>query len=544
MARDDEQGLAALASAKARADAEHTLHGIADATVFSGLLPYILDPHGQGSRLSVRSRPETVVVRERKRAGGVFYTPGDVAAFMAAEVLCELGDDAFPLTVFDPACGTGVFLRSVLVELQRCAPHADAFDLACSCLYGTDIDPWAVDASAFVILQECFAAVRTRGIPPVAAWHALRLNLAHVDALRLDPGAGLPHDDPKRIARLECRARLKAGKIPETSGDVLPPGPLPFHYLFPEIAEGPHVIIGNPPYADLGPRPDILALSRRFETLRAATRPTVDLYPLFVEQMVRLTTPNAHGGAMVLPLSLACNTGPQFIALRALLARTPGHWRFAFFDREPHALFGEDVKTRNAIVLWSRQGNDPSVLVSTGPLQKWRGRSRVRMFENITFTPVRVDIRMGIPKVEGKLQATALLQLLEQAHVLEHVMFGMRRATLAETYRSDGRTVYIGATAYNFLNVFLQPPPWEAPPESELTKHPLYALICPTHADAIRVFGIFQQPVSILVVARQWGRVPCIPARHRGLARRANVPQPAICTPSCGARSGYLATGF
>jgi hypothetical protein len=57
---------------------------------------------------------------------------------------------------------------------------------------------------------------------------------------------------------------------------------------------------------------------------------------------------------MVVPLSLACNESAQYQACRARIASAPGHWRFAFFDREPHALFGEDVKTRNVIVLWQR----------------------------------------------------------------------------------------------------------------------------------------------------------------------------------------------
>jgi len=36
-----------------------------------------------------------------------------------------------------------------------------------------------------------------------------------------------------------------------------------------------------------------------------------------------------------------------------------GTWRCAFFDREPHALFGEDVETRNAILFRREVVNDP-----------------------------------------------------------------------------------------------------------------------------------------------------------------------------------------
>ena len=489
-------GFARLIPDESLLEAESALHEIADRKALYDLLPYILDPHGEGSRMSVMLRPETAQARARKRAEGVFYTPADVAGFMAAGIIRRLADDAIPLTVLDPACGSGVFLRAVLSELRRRSPGADAFDLACSCLYGTDIDPWAVDATAFVVLADCADAVGARDIAPVAAWHALRLNLAHVNGLRLDPGKALPHDDPARIARLACRAALKAGNLPDVSGKSSPAGSLKFHVVFPEIAEGAHIVIGNPPYADVGPGNDLLSLSKRFETFQAAPRPTSDLYPLFVEQMTRLTAPDAHGGAMVLPLSIGCNTGRQFVGLRRLLARTSGHWRFAFFDREPHALFGEDVKTRNAIVLWTRQGGEAKVRISTGPLRKWRGGDRARMLESVDFTPIESDIRTGIPKVEGLAQAAALIVLSAERHTVLHAVTHIGRATLSDAMRGDGSTVFVAATAYNFLSVFLRPDALELGDADELTENPMLALSCPSRQAALQVFALLSSKLA------------------------------------------------
>jgi hypothetical protein len=82
------------------------------------LLPYILDPHGPGSRLSVRRRPETREARIRKRNEGIFYTPADVAAYMVDEILRHLQKGTHPITIFDPACGTGTFLRAALHTLR------------------------------------------------------------------------------------------------------------------------------------------------------------------------------------------------------------------------------------------------------------------------------------------------------------------------------------------------------------------------------------------------------------------------------------------
>ena len=489
-------GFAVLVPQASLLEAESALHDIADRKALCDLLPYILDPHGEGSRMSVMLRPETAEARVRKRAEGVFYTPADVAGFMAAGIIRRLADDAIPLTVLDPACGSGVFLRAVLSELQRRSPGADAFDLACSCLYGTDVDPWAVNAAAFVVLADCADAVRARGIAPVTAWHALRLNLAHVNTLRLDPGKALSHDDPARIARLACRAALKAGKLPDVSGKSSPAGALEFHVVFPELAEGARIVIGNPPYADIGPANDLLSLSKRFETFQAAPRPTSDLYPLFVEQMTRLTAPDAHGGAMVLPLSIGCNTGRQFLGLRRLLARTSGHWRFAFFDREPHALFGEDVKTRNAIVMWTRQGCEAEVRISTGPLRKWRGGDRARMLESIDFTPIASDIRTGIPKVEGLAQAAALTVLSADRHTVLHAVTHIGRATLSDAMRGDVSTVFVAATAYNFLSVFLRPDALGLSGADELTENPMLALTCPSREAALQVFALLSSKIA------------------------------------------------
>lgn len=491
-----EGGFTALIDSASRLKAESAIHEIANPRALLDLLPYILESHGEGSRMSVMLRPETAVARARKRADGVFYTPADVASFMAAGIIRCLSDDAIPLTVFDPACGSGVFLRAVLSELKRRSPGASAFDLACSCLYGADIDPWAVNASAFVVLADCFDDVQARGITPVAAWHALRLNLAHLNALRLDPGRALPHDDPERIERLACRAKLKAGKLPDVMGKDAPAGSLEFQMVFPEIAEGACIVIGNPPYADIGTGNDSLSLSKRFETFQAAPRPSSDLFPLFVEQMTRLTAPNAHGGAMVLPLSMACNTGRQFLGLRRLLARTAGHWRFAFFDREPHALFGEDVKTRNAIVLWTREGCEADVRISTGPLRKWRGEDRARMLESVSFTPISADIRAGIPKIEGTAQAEALTRLLVEPHTLLHAVTHFGRATLTEALRGNASTVFVAATAYNFLSVFLCPRSTTVDGGGELTENPMLALSCPSQEAAFQVFAFLSSTIA------------------------------------------------
>jgi hypothetical protein len=67
------------------------LAGTLDAlTVLPGhseLLPYVLESHGPGSRLSVMRDPATKAARITKKRAGVFYTPPDVATFIVRSAM-------------------------------------------------------------------------------------------------------------------------------------------------------------------------------------------------------------------------------------------------------------------------------------------------------------------------------------------------------------------------------------------------------------------------------------------------------------------------
>ena len=467
------EDLTALLSDHAMIRAEAALRAEADASAYLQLLPYVLDPHGPGSRLSVRRDPETHSARSRKRAEGIFYTPADVAEYMAGACLAEVSGEP-PPRVFDPACGTGIFLRAALQEMRRRDATRDAFSLASECLFGADIDPWPLDATAFVLLADSWSDLRGKETVPAEAWRRLRMNLACIDTLRIDP-ASIVQGDAKSLP----------GK-----------GRVSISRLFPALKRGPAVVLGNPPYADLGRRPDLGELGSVYNTLAVKPQPNAEIYLPFVEQMIRLADKEVCSGALVLPLSVACNVGSQFSVTRELVSKTRGRWRFAFFDREPHALFGEDVKTRNAIMLWSRRPSDTRPVLSTGPLRKWRGDSRAAMFRSLGFTVVDRDIRAGIPKIEGERQAAALRKLSVRGGRLEQVAQSIGRVELADTTDVDDRTVFVGATAYNFLNVFLRSPRGVLHAGRTLSEHPLHAVRCAPRTTALAVFGVLSSHLA------------------------------------------------
>lgn len=437
-------------------------------------LPYILDPHGPGSRLSVMRDPDTRAARVQKRAEGVFYTPSDVAEYMVSNCLDSLDIDSCP-KIFDPACGTGIFLRVALQELRRRNKEKSAISIAVECLFGTDVAPWPLDATAFVLLADILMNELDEQRNPGQLWRRLRTNLVCTDALLVEPGdtssdsTNRHHNDTNRLSLAT---------------------------LFPAIQDGPTVMVGNPPYADLGDSPCLGKLVQSFKTLSVKPTPTAEICVAFVEQMVRLANRNQCAGSLVLPLSVACNIGPQFVAVRQLIQSTTGEWRFAFFDREPQGLFGEDVKTRNAIIFWRRDALSENSVLSSGPLRRWRGQNRASMFDRIGFTRISCDIRGGIPKVEGCSQVSALEALNARWDRLEQAVHSVKRINLSGTTDASDRVLFVGSTAYNYLNVFLRPPQKVFRSEHQLSRSQLYAIQCASSKDALAIFGILTSHLS------------------------------------------------
>ena len=78
----------------AREEAIAALRDLRDDPDLLDLLPYVLEPHGPGSRLSVMRDPSTRIA-EGKETGRRFLTPADVAEYMVAS--CSISTKARPV---------------------------------------------------------------------------------------------------------------------------------------------------------------------------------------------------------------------------------------------------------------------------------------------------------------------------------------------------------------------------------------------------------------------------------------------------------------
>jgi len=437
---------------------------------FRDLLPYILDPHGPGTRASVMRDPATATARARRRATGVYFTPEDVAEYMF-EKACQ----GFPRKqrhtprVLDPACGTGVFLRVAFRHLMM--ELGSAPEAALDNLFGCDICLQSAETCPFVLLDAFSHATGKMPDSPLTMWKAIRRNIAVVDSCTL----------VLKDTEIESESGTDRANSGVHEGGVVYGSPIPvpsisskgmsqFHgcvqwaslgRLFPSLVQGADIVIGNPPYSHLGQRDDAQELRRRYACVRSLeSLGRAETYLLFVEMMWQLTRPDHASAALVVPMSIGYNSGRQFRFCRKAMEVQDGTWDIAFFDREPHALFGEDVKTRNAILHFTRgfgerKGSHGTTFNVTG-LKRWTSRSRADLFSGIRFTEggsLRLD--RYIPKLGSEEELKCFKLLSEQLRHLSDARVQFASRTLSSIASAASPTsVFVAGTAYNFINTF------------------------------------------------------------------------------------------
>lgn len=489
---------------------------------FWDLMPYVMEEHGPGSRASVMRDPNTAVARGEKRSKGVFYTPADVAEFMVGHAFENYEGDKRRAKCLDPACGTGVFLLAILRAVEadsRPTHHFDRFSYVCRFLFGCDISAQALDACAFVLLRECLSDVRANQISPWAAWHSIRLNLIQVDALTIEPPLPSSNEKPSDEGHLltgirsqlcsvpSCFCPAELGRIKRSAEarnievGLFAEEPTRIGDIFPDAPSGFELLVGNPPYAPLGERIDYSALVASYQSLSKAEA-SYNNFILFIEMMWRLTVAGCNATALVTPLSIAFHRGNHYQACRRAMTSNGGLWQFSFFDRQPHALFGEEVKTRNAILFRVENSRTPArgnrAEIYTGPLRKWTSRTRKYLFDNINFISLgQASIARNIPKLQNETQARVFTTLQSRVERLPSLTSKISSCAPYEAFgQSRLPRVFVGGTAYNFLNVYRETSLNENEKDLPLSESQIHCLEFQSERDAHVGFAVLVSRLS------------------------------------------------
>jgi hypothetical protein len=231
----------------------------------------------------------------------------------------------------------------------------------------------------------------------------------------------------------------------------------PFHWFleFYKIMDcgGFDVIIGNPPYAEIPRDIDRPLLRRTFRSALERWSRDEDLYTLVVERSLKLLRFESAQFGMILPLSVAFSTKRPFLELRKLLSSEGTLAAWSHFDRIPSALFGNEVRTRCTVALFSRATSSRPHRNATTMLQRWNAESRDALFSVLRYAEFEVEMLTRVPKLGSEVQAKTLEHLSSRQLPLgielrDSISFS---TLLGAAPKFPQPAVYVGGTAYNWF---------------------------------------------------------------------------------------------
>lgn len=356
----------------------------------------------------------------------------------------NLGIEPLPDIDFNIRAGNTLVGYATLAELKKALTSKLDFDDALGKIIKSSAD-----------LQQTFDAFRARqiqgdGTVPLQDKIELRSRLAALESQlnrNLASETGVKHsDDPSYEKWLKAHT--------------------PFHWFleFYKIMEqgGFDVIIGNPPYAEIPRDIDRPLLRRTFRSALERWSRDEDLYTLVVERSLKLLRSESGQFGMILPLSVAFSTKRPFLELRRILSAEGTLAAWSHFDRIPSALFGNEVRTRCSITLFSRAISSRPRRNATTALQRWNAESRDALFSVLRYAEFDVEMLTRVPKLGSEVQAKTLEHLSSRQLPLgielrDSISFSTLTAA-APNFPQPA--VYVGGTAYNWF------PAWRDIPQT------------------------------------------------------------------------------
>jgi hypothetical protein len=493
---------------------------------FEELLPYILEVFEYDTtdiETAIKDARKGLIPL-KKKTKGIYYTPTDVVEFIARNTLGIYLDELLSiqtpdkildslklLSIIDPSCGTGTFLRKCLRILLNVYENnnIDECPLATALqhnIYGVDKSTTAIESCILVLLTSNMKSLLNSKYSPITLWNLAALNIKSGDST-----TGLLPDYKKQTELLkklsQIRVRKKEGLLQQCYGYNSIKNQLQeliyqhahteinngsFHYplVFPEVFlyGGFTCVLGNPPYSS-NPKGGNVNTSKYVSY-------GDNLYTLFVENMKYLSNNTKSVSGMVIPLSIAYHTGRHYKSLRKFIEDDSATWRFFHFDRSPDSLFGDDIKTRNCIIFRHTVDINKKKLY-TSNLIRWNSKDRDKLFSNIPCIEIgSISIINYVPKVSHELELQVLDKLLNLRGNLSELIDKIPKAQLSNSKSTYNHCVYFYSTAYNWIPVFLDLPYSTNDKGESIITTSLWGVKCSSKEDALFIFACISSTIS------------------------------------------------
>jgi type I restriction-modification system DNA methylase subunit len=341
---------------------------------------------------------ELMQERENKKKTGTFYTPYFIANFIVNNTIKEVGN------VLDPSCGCGSFLISALKRLKE-LNGKNILYLIEHKIYGIDISEQSIRRAKIILTL--FALMEGEDKD------SINFNLVTKNSLEVEWNS-------------DFQEIVKRGG---------------FDY-----------VIGNPPYASIPRDYDLTKINRRIfdgEDISSSS----NLYLFFIQLMTNLSK---KGSGFIVPLSVSFNKTTAFNFVRNKIEEKGGEWYFSFYDRSPDSLFGDNIKTRNCIIIFQKGGEGKSIIYTT-KLMRWNSQKRDKLFGNIEYLKLgRFPINGGIPKISKIIEFDVLNKLSSNLKKLGDSI--EINSNFLENKENCNICLYFYSTAYNWISIFQEPP--------------------------------------------------------------------------------------
>ena len=515
-------------------ESEQTL----DPELLSNLFERLITPTREGTQPPLR-QPK-----------GTYYTPADVADEMVKDALAaavrdyapqsvsewELLDlfgesDAEPpqmtdtqreilaerikqLRIFDPAVGSGEFLFSMLLALQRALAklepdkHSATTDIIKRQLSGQDIQPLAVQIARLRLFIAIIAA-RKNSIDNDEPLPNLEARIVCADTLQTSADPQWRPDRPGRFdtanpeliralteladnrakwfaahteqdkqlvltedARLRDRLRILLQNESEfASPELIGFAESPLYNINPEPARtdarllfyenpwrGFDIVIGNPPYEALNKSMTREQVNAHKTNKRYQTTNVGDLYSLFCETALALANPDGGVITMVVPLSIAF--GQRQRSLRRVFEHSCSEINLRHYDNIPDTIFNgtptlKTWKNRQRASIFTAIIKDGMPVIKSTGLQGWLTSEREEC-----LAQRRVANQLKISSSMDNRVASQWLRIpTKEVGAMAKVICEQSRSVMSFEYKpSDedavqGELIAFPQTAYQFIGV-------------------------------------------------------------------------------------------